>query len=343
MNRQLLTIAAALLVAVLAGLWVGSNFHSASADAEALHSPRAQGEEPKRTEPGVTLNQTERERAGIATTVVRPVEAQTQSQAIATVLPLQELIGAADALVTARAQAERATSALAASRRDFERLSGLHAQDRNVSDRALEVAEATWRADEAGARSAQSTLDSARASTRGRWGIVLTEAMALDAPLWRRLAAGQSVLLRVAASGAAPGAMPAAIEIESPDGRWKPARQVSIAPIADPRIQSTTFFYDTDTRGIASGMTLAARFGAGEKQAGAMLPADALLWWQGRQWTYVEEVPGRFERREAVAARRVDNSWFVPGFERATVVSRGAQALLSQELRSTVNVDEDEK
>ncbi|MFY0104392.1 hypothetical protein ABTP95_21595, partial [Acinetobacter baumannii] len=80
---------------------------------------------------------------------------------------------------------------------------------------------------EAGARSAQAALDAARASARGRWGAVLADAMAVDGPLWRRLAAGQGVLLRVAASGAVSGAIPAAIEIEAPDGRWKSARQVS--------------------------------------------------------------------------------------------------------------------
>ncbi|MBR8052070.1 MULTISPECIES: hypothetical protein [Burkholderiaceae] len=343
MSRKSLTIAAAIVVAALAGLWAGRHLPGASAPAEAASAPHAEAENPKRAESGVSISPVERERAGIATAAVRSLERQAQSQAIATALPLQELIDAAAALASARAQADRATSALAASRRDFERLRGLHAQDRNVSDRALDVAEAAWRADEAGARSAQAALDAARASARGRWGAVLADAMAVDGPLWRRLAAGQGVLLRVAASGAVSGAIPAAIEIEAPDGRWKPARQVSIAPIADPRIQGTAFFYDTDAKGIAPGMTLAARFGAGEKQAGALLPADALLWWQGRQWAYVEEEPGRFERREAVAARRVDNGWFVPGFEQATVVSRGAQALLSQELRSTVKVGEEEK
>lgn len=344
MSRKPLIVTAAVVVAVIAGLWVWRNHPGASAGAESTSMPRAEVEEPKLVQPGIGVSQKERQRAGIETAASQVSLLQAQSQAIATALPVQELVDAAASIASARAQVDRTDAAAAASRRDFERLKGLHAQDRNVSDRALEVAEAAWRADDAGARAAQATLDAARATARGRWGDALAQALAARGPLWRDLETGRSLLLRVVpTTGAAPAAMPATIEVEAPGGESRTARLISAAPISDPRIQGTAFFYQTDAQALAPGMTLAARFGAGRKEAGALLPPDALLWWQGKQWVYEESAPGRFERREAVAARRAENGWFVPGFPQSTVVSRGAQALLSQELRSAIKVGEEEK
>ena len=257
---------------------------------------------------------------------------------------MQELIDAAASIAAARAQDERARATVAASRRDFERLQGLHAQDRNVSDRALEVAEAAWRGDDAAARASQAALDAARSAARARWGSVLADSLSARGLLWRHLESGRSLLLRVTATSGAPStAMPSAIEVEGPDGTARQARLISSAPVSDARIQGAAYWYETDAAGLAPGMTLAARFGAGEKQVGALLPPDALLWWQGRQWAYVEAEPGRFERREVAAARRVEGGWFMPGFPGVPVVSRGAQALLSQELKSTLQAGEDDK
>lgn len=345
MSRKHIVIAAAIVFAIaaagLVGLGVWHSPPGASGESASVSAPKSAAHADA---PGLTLGQEERERAGIATAPAPGVELPLPSPAIATALPVQELIDAAAALAAARAAADRAGAALAASRRDFERLQGLHAQDRNVSDRALEVAEAAWRADDAGAGAARSALEAARAGMRGRWGSVLAESIASRGPLWRRLESGQGLLLRVVPTAAAqPAAMPATIEVEAPGGELRSARRIAQAPLSDPRIQGPAFFYEVDAGGLAPGMTLAARLGGGHPQAGALLPPDALLWWQGRQWAYVESTPGRFERREALAARRVEGGWFVPGFPASTVASRGAQALLSQELRAAVKAGEEER
>ncbi|HVL43956.1 MAG TPA: hypothetical protein VM407_03930 [Acidovorax sp.] len=342
MNRKHLSMIAAAVCVVIAGLWALHGYHAyLGASAETAEAPRTDVRAVP-GKPGIAIDQEERERAGIATTRAQPVELQAQSQAIATALPLQELIDAAASIAAARAQDERARATVAASRRDFERLQGLHAQDRNVSDRALEVADAVWRADDAAARASQAALDAARSAARARWGNVLADALSARGPLWLHLESGRSLLLRVTAtSGTSSAVMPPSMEIESPDGTARQARLISPAPISDARIQGAAYWYEVAAAGLAPGMTLAARFGAGAKQAGALLPPDALLWWQGKQWVYVEEEPGRFERREATAAQRVDGGWFVPGFPQATVVSRGAQALLSQELRSMLQAGEE--
>lgn len=341
MNRKNLSLIAAAVCVVIAGLWIShTHFGTSTETTKAARTDVSAA----RNESGVALEQEERERAGITTVAVQSIEMQAQSSAIATVLPLQELIDAAASIATARAQDERSKAAVAASRRDFERLKGLHDQDRNVSDRALEAAEATWRGDDAAARASLAALDAALSAVRARWGAVLSDSLAARGSLWRNLESGRSLLLRVTTTGsAAPSEMPSAIEVEDPDGKPRKARLISQAPISDTRIQGPAYWYETDAKGLALGMTLTSRFGAGAPQAGALLPSDALLWWQGKQWAYAEVESGRFERREVAAALRVESGWFAPGFPEVPVVSRGAQALLSQELKSTIQAGEDDK
>lgn len=207
--------ATATLLAVLAGLAGLSAWRAHSEAAPPAAAGEAARAHETDTEPGVSLDQEARERAGIETADARASEAQAPTLAIATVLPMQELIDAAASIANARAQAERADAALEASRRDHERVKGLHALERNASDRALESAEAAWRADAAGAQAAGAALQAAQASARARWGAALTQSMVTRGGLWLDLEAGRQLLLRVtAASGPAPVVMPASMDVE---------------------------------------------------------------------------------------------------------------------------------
>jgi hypothetical protein len=340
MSRKSIVAAVVVALAITsASLWAWRGH----AESPGHDKPAEASREPD-GEAGVTLTPEARERAGIQTTDVRAGEMQAPALAIAMALPLQELIDAASSIAAAQAQAERAQAALDASRRDHERVRGLHALDRNASDRALESAEAAWRADEASAWAAAATLQSARASARARWGQTLADSMVKRGSLWLALESGRQALLRVApGAGAASVTMPVAINVELPSGQPAKAHLISPSPATDPRIQGPAYLYAMEAREASTGQALQARYAAGARESGAVLPADALLWWQGKQWAYVEEAPGRFERREAPSARRIEGGWFVPGFKPAKVASRGAQSLLAQELRSAIQVGEDEK
>lgn len=81
-------------------------------------------------------------------------------------------------------------------------------------------------------------------------------------------------------------------------------------------------------------------------QQAVAIPADAVLFHQGRSLVYVRVKPGAYERREVRLLGREDHSWVVAPHEGLTgldagdsVVSRGAQMLLSEEYRSDVSAD----
>ena len=76
-------------------------------------------------------------------------------------------------------------------------------------------------------------------------------------------------------------------------------------------------------------------------QAAMAIPASALLVHQGRMLVYVQLNPGRYERREVQVIGRAGETLYVSTGVREdeSVVSKHAQALLSEEFRSDVDDD----
>lgn len=289
----------------------------------------------------VVFDAATQKRADIAVAPVRTATRYGEVEALAAVLPPQELIDLRNAYVTARTQVERTRAAAQASRREYERLKSLHGDEFNVSTKVLEAAQAQWQADEAAARGAAEALAAAERGARQKWGGVLAAAVAGDTASFERLAVGREVLLRIAApSGAALPKPPATARVAASDGRLRTATLVSPSPQADPRIQGPTFFYAAPSDGLLPGTTLTAYLPIGAEKTGAIVPADAVVWWQGKSWFYAQSASDRFARRELAGAQPVDEGWFVPGMPPRKVVVRGAQTLLSEELRGQIKVGE---
>ncbi|HYM09324.1 MAG TPA: hypothetical protein VEU62_01255 [Bryobacterales bacterium] len=284
-------------------------------------------------------------RADIAVAPVQQTAQRGEMTALATVLALQELIDLRNSYVTAKAQSERTRATMEASRREYDRTKALHGDERNVSDKVLEAAQAAWRGDEAAARAATEVLDTVGRSARQKWGTTLAAAVENDAALFRDLADQRQVLLRVAVpAGISMAKPPATVRVDAGDGSFRNGKLVSPSPQADPRIQGPSFFYVAPTDGLLPGTTLTAYLSAGAEQSGAVVPADAVVWWQGKSWVYLQTAPDRFVRRELPAAMAIEPGWFVPGaFKDAHVVVKGAQSLLSEELRAQIQVGEEGK
>ncbi|MEW6025311.1 MAG: multidrug transporter [Pseudomonadota bacterium] len=292
----------------------------------------------------VVFDAATQKRADIAVAPVRTATRRGEVEALATVLSPQDLIDLRNTYVAARTQVERTRAAAQASHREYERIKSLHGDEFNVSTKALEAAQAQWQADEAAARGATEALQAVERGARQKWGGVLAAAVANGAASFERLAVGREVLLRVAApSGTALSSAPATVRLVANDGSFRRATLVSPSLQADPRIQGPTFYYVAPADGLLPGTTLTAYLPLGAERSGAIVPADAVVWWQGKAWYYAQSTPDRFARRELAGAQPVDKGWFVPGMPSLNVVVRGAQTLLSEELRSQIQVGEENK
>jgi hypothetical protein len=278
-------------------------------------------------------------RADIAVFTAQQITRSGETEELATVLPLQEIIDLRNTYVAAKAQADRAVAFMEASRREYDRIKALHDNERNVSDKVLETTQATWLADEAAARAAREALNTVGRGARQKWGITLVSAVADNAPLFHDLSEQRQVLLRVAApAGSSIAKPPDMVRLDAGDSTIRTGRLISLSPQVDPRIQGPSFFYAAAIDGLLPGSMLTAYLPTGAERTGSIVPSDAVVWWQGKAWFYAQSAPDRFVRRELAGAMPVESGWFVPGLQAIRVVVRGAQTLLSEELRAQIQV-----
>jgi hypothetical protein len=127
------------------------------------------------------------------------------------------------------------------------------------------------------------------------------------------------------------------IEVAGEDDQRQPAEYVSPAQQADPSIAGTSSIYRTPaTPATANGARLIAYVSTPAiASPGVLIPADALVWFGGQPWAYVQTVPDGFARIPVPTGAPMNHGYFVQqGIEPdARVVVRGAQLLLSEELK----------
>jgi hypothetical protein len=115
------------------------------------------------------------------------------------------------------------------------------------------------------------------------------------------------------------------------------------APTADPHLQGQGFLLKVEAQGFAlrPGTSVTGRLESpGNTKHGVEVPEAAVVRTGDRAWAYVQIAPTQFERRQLEVTSPVARGWFVPsGFVAGDrIVVTGAQALLSEELKSQIQV-----
>ena len=300
-------------------------------------------EQPAKMESGppakaaLTLDEDAVQMGGIVAAPLQPMSHRQEIQALGVVLSSLELNDLHNAHAAAKAQAEAASATADASGKEYARLKALNADERNVSDKTLQTAEALFRSDEAHQGTSVEALLTVEQNARQQWGPRLADAIVNNTALFRRLATQQDVLVQVTLSGTYLSLPPQTIRLQSPGGGFAEATLISSAPRTDPRFQGQSFFYSASAKktGLVPGMNLSAYLPAGPEEQGYLLPEASVVWWQGKAWAYLEENKGQYMKRELPASGSIANGWFVPKefVEGKPVVVTGAQLLLSNELR----------
>jgi hypothetical protein len=292
--------------------------------------------------PGSTITVSEQAKrlAGIETTPLKAAARQETIQAYGTVLSLEKLFRSQERYVKDRAEMEATRAQLRYARENYDRLRLLYEKGQNTSQKDVQEAEAAWRSDQASFEAAQGVFHSGRAAIRQEWGPVLAGWLEQFTSSFRQLMKQEILLVRVTLSPQAsiPSAPVSAI-LETPAGRQVVSSLLSPAPQTDQRIQGMAFFYTVGGNlGLLPGMNVSASLPVGKEAEGVMLPASAILWWQGAPWVYVQTGPDRFRRRLVHNYLLFPTGWFVPqGFKPGErVVTAGAQLLLSRELEPLI-------
>ncbi len=286
----------------------------------------------------VTLDPAAQTRAGITVAPLAAVTHRAEARAYGTVLDPQDFVDLRQAHAAAKADADKTQASLDASRKEYERLKALHGHDRNVSDKALQAAEATWRGDQASMQAARERLRAVDSTARQRWGDVLAPSAIEGSPPLDRMLARRDVLLQITLpAGVSAVSLPETATVQDVDGGLGSATLIAPAPRTDLRIQGVSFFYvaSTDATGLRPGMNVLALVPMGAERSGVIVPASSVVSWQGKTWIYAQTDAEHFGRREVPTEVPVKDGWFVAEGVAAGehVVVTGAQLLLSEELR----------
>jgi hypothetical protein len=181
------------------------------------------------------------------------------------------------------------------------------------------------------------------ATARQEWGAALAKALVERDRLIGRLMERKTVLLQVTLPpGVSLAKAPATADVRSAQQGRVTARLVSPAPRTDPRIQGESFFYVAPSdAGLLPGMSVVVYLAKEETVAGAVIPRDAVVWWQDRAWVYRRSSPDAFTRVPIGTRHAAAGGYLVPELAAGSeIVTRGAELLLSEEFRAQLRLED---
>jgi hypothetical protein len=301
-------------------------------------------------ETAVEIGSAARARGGIVIAPA-PVGGSAGVTGYGRVIPLDTLAALHNEYIAAQSAAAQARARTDASRREYDRLATLHADEQNVSARAVEEARAAMLADQATLASAGAPVRTLAAVARQNWGPVVGDWITHGSAELARLMAGREVLVQVTVPSGVDvsGLPPRCARLETGPGTAVDARYVSTAARTDPAVQGPSFYYVAPSSpALIPGMNVKALLAGGssagrDDASGAAIPDSAIVWTDGSPWVYVQLDSNTFVRRRiAVGVPAADGGSFVTTIAPGTpIVVRGAQVLLSEELRSRIQGSSD--
>ncbi len=263
------------------------------------------------------------DRMGIKTILVEPKTMPHIIKAYGRVLHPEPLIHVL-------AQRDAAQATLASSTKDYNRILKLHKIDQNASERALEVAEATLKRD-------QAQFDVAQANVVAAWGIILANHASLF-KVAMLLAKQKATLVRIDLPlGSTLKNRPTGTVIAplgAQDHRME-AEYLAPATTLDPQLQGQGFLFLIKMQSLPLDTPVIGWLKlSGPEQKGVFVPKEAILHQANKTFVYVQSSGELFERRQLTLLRPMESGWFVSDSlkPKEKIVIAGAQEILSAEL-----------
>lgn len=285
----------------------------------------------------VRLDLATQHRSGVATEALTATTRRVEVTVFGNVLDLQPLIDLRSRHDAAQADAVAAQAAAAVSRAEVERNRALYEDQRNVSLKAYQAAQAADLANQAKADAAGRSVRNIEASAQQQFGNTLARwAFDSGSAAFSRLLKRTDVLVRVTlppASGT--HAPPTEIDVQASGGSRIPGFRVSAAAQADPGVAGTSWVYQVASP-LAVGASVVGYLPTTIPAAQAVfVPPSAVVWYAGQPWAYVQDSPTRFARQALGQSAQAGGGYIAvadlqPG---QRIVTSGAGLLLSEEQR----------
>lgn len=359
MNRKLAIIIAleALLIVVL--FWVLIFYGKDEYEAYVQGEIEEEIETPNRisTTEGVTvvtLPQAAQEQSGI-TTLVLPASQHVQTlSTYGTVVNIDKLIDQRNRYLSAKAEANIARASLTNAQQEFNRLSTLNQDNKNISDSMLARSEASLKTEQAKLNASENIAKNLRDSMVQQWGESLAnQAIQQSANSgFDRIMQYRDVLIQITLPFDSPSPTAGSTIMVSPTGSLSStsvqsvkAEFISASPQTDGTIQGKTYYYRAPADTLRVGMRVSIKLkDSGQATEGVIVPNRAIVWYGGQAWAYRKEADDQFLRVPVDTTNEVDSGWFInaglkPGNE---IIVTGAQLLLSEEFKYQITNENDD-
>jgi hypothetical protein len=298
----------------------------------------------------IALSEAAQKQSDINTSKLKASSHQANVSSYGTVVAIDSLLELRSRYMTSNADAQILRSSLGHNKTEYNRLQILNQDDKNISDKALALAQASVEADHAKVAAAEASARNIAASMRQNWGDALTKVATRNstAGLMQKLIDGQEVLIQITLPFDAPDPKPGSTIRIAPSAfpsRTVTAQFLSLAPLSSATVQGKTYFYHAPSGDLRAGMQVSAQLQkAGGQVQGVVIPASAVIWYGGKPWVYRQMANEQFSRVPINTDVELDNGWFHRGSLKAgdAVVTSGAQLLLSEEFKYQItNENED--
>jgi RND family efflux transporter MFP subunit len=279
-------------------------------------------------------------------------------------LPPTDRITLNDRLASARADVESSRASLAAAQAALERARALNADNKNVSDKVVDDAKATVVSDQArlsaaseSARLIEASLTSTHAGAPSLELVRGGEVVEVLAHPGESVESGQPILhvarfdillARIdvpAGQVIAAGVKTAAVAPLGYEDHPFAGERVALAASVDPKTQGQPFLFriSDPSRALRPGLSVTAYLEApGPARSGVIVPRSAVLRQSGQTWIYVQTSSDHFSRRPVAIEESTGEGWFTHSVSAGDrIVTVGAQALLSEEFKSQIQVEDE--
>ncbi len=288
----------------------------------------------------VRLDEAERARVGLETTVAALKPHREEMQAYGSVLDLARVTDLTNSYAAAKAQLQTAQARADVSRNAYLRAKNLGPYATTVQ---VETTEGTFQTDQAALSAAESQLRTLAATAQQEWGPMIGRAIVERSPTITRLIERVEFLVQVTLppGETLKGAPTSAFAEVPPQSERIALRYVSPATRTDPRIQGLSFFYTVaGDSGFLPGMSMLAFLASDRTITGITVPEDAVVHWGGQTWIYRGVGPNAFARHPLKGDGPMSaDSYVIEDLpDRTEIVLRGAQALLSEEMKAQLQV-----
>jgi hypothetical protein len=298
----------------------------------------------------VQLNLATQQNSGISVQPLQPYDYHGNIKVLGSIISIQTLVDYNSQYQLLKSQLALAESVLPNHQLQYQRYKQLNEDDKNVSDKAVQEAQALVISDQTQIKATQAQLKALTDTIIAQWGqplAMLVTQHPSPGPL-HELLMQKKVLVQVSFP----------LNFKAPEGNsslYISPIQDEVTPIkADYVSQSIqtdisnigkTYFYSAPADYLRVGMrvNVVPAQSSAATMKGVIVPNQAIAWHGGMAWIYVKTKPDTFLRKPVASDIELDNGWFdnsiAPGTE---VVTRGAQLLLSEEFKFQIkNENED--